>query len=181
MDLHQIIVTHNRPWTFREIVCFGIVLLIVVSVLIFLLINNKIRLSQALAALLGYIYMGFVFATTLFTRVPGARKYELIPFWSWNEVLFHGDRLLLEEILLNIIMLFPVGILLPVLCRKKLEWWKGFITGALISAVIEVLQLLLRRGWFEWDDMIHNGLGCMIGCMISGFIMNRFASNVRKR
>lgn len=21
-------------------------------------------------------------------------------------------------------------------------------------------------GLFEWDDMIHNGLGCMVGCLV---------------
>lgn len=43
--------------------------------------------------------------------------------------------------------------------------WPGF--GVMISAGIEVSQLLFMRGLFEWDDMIHNGLGCMLGCMIT--------------
>ena len=37
--------------------------------------------------------------------------------------------------------------------------------GVLISAVIETSQLIFMRGLFEWDDMIHNGLGCMVGCL----------------
>lgn len=38
--------------------------------------------------------------------------------------------------------------------------------GVLISAVIETSQLIFMRGLFEWDDMIHNGLGCMVGCLV---------------
>ena len=29
------------------------------------------------------------------------------------------------------------------------------------------VTLILTRGLFEWDDVIHNSLGCMVGCMIS--------------
>ena len=36
----------------------------------------------------------------------------------------------------------------------------------MISAVIETSQLVFMRGLFEWDDMIHNGLGCMVGCLV---------------
>lgn len=38
--------------------------------------------------------------------------------------------------------------------------------GLGISAVIELSQLILCRGWFEWDDMIHNMLGCVCGYLI---------------
>lgn len=46
--------------------------------------------------------------------------------------------------------------------------------GVLISAVIETSQLVFMRGLFEWDDMIHNGLGCMVGCLVvDGVIKNK--------
>jgi glycopeptide antibiotics resistance protein len=35
--------------------------------------------------------------------------------------------------------------------------------GAGISLSIEVLQLFLRRGYSELDDVMHNTLGCLIG------------------
>ena len=36
-----------------------------------------------------------------------------------------------------------------------------------MSATIELSQLIFMRGLFEWDDMIHNGLGCMAGCLFT--------------
>ena len=39
----------------------------------------------------------------------------------------------------------------------------------MISAVIETSQLVFMCGLFDWDDMIHNGLGCMVGrLMVDG-------------
>lgn len=35
--------------------------------------------------------------------------------------------------------------------------------GFVISCIIEVCQLVLCRGLFEWDDMVHNALGCLVG------------------
>lgn len=44
-----------------------------------------------------------------------------------------------------------------------------------------VLTLFFMRGLFEWDDMIHNGLGCMIGCMVTNYskrkIIRRIATS----
>ena len=30
----------------------------------------------------------------------------------------------------------------------------------------EHLYEFCMRGLFEWDDIIHNGLGCMVGCLV---------------
>lgn len=35
-----------------------------------------------------------------------------------------------------------------------------------LSMSIEVIQLVFRLGLFEWDDMIHNTLGCVLGTVI---------------
>ena len=54
-----------------------------------------------------------------------------------------------------------MGILLPVVTGHKIRWRTAFFIGILISAVIEVSQFVFMRGLFEWDDMIHNGIGCI--------------------
>ena len=80
---------------------------------------------------------------------------------------------MLKENLLNIALLFPVGLLLPFSFYKRLRWWQGLIMGLIASALIEVLQLILCRGLFEFDDMIHNGFGCMLGSMLVGLFFQR--------
>ena len=44
---------------------------------------------------------------------------------------------------------------------------KGLLIGLTISGMIETCQLVFCRGLFEWDDIIHNGFGCMVGCILS--------------
>ena len=173
MDIYQIWTAHNRPWSMGEIVLF----LIILSVCSFFSIRaarrHQIKIHQALAILALLLYLGVVFASTVFTRMPIVRQYELIPFWSWYEVFVNHSKSLLVENLLNILLLLPAGVLLPIIFDRRLRPSKAFMMGALISAVIEVSQLILRRGLFEWDDMFHNGLGCMFGCLIVNAVMER--------
>ena len=92
MDLYQIFITHNRAWTIREIICFSILFFIVAVILFRMVGRGKIALSQAVAGLLLLLFLGIVFASTVFTRNPtGVHQYELELFWSWKAV-YHGSR-----------------------------------------------------------------------------------------
>ena len=165
MDIYQIFITYNPAWTRREIICFSVLCLLVALSAGYLLWHKKILLSQAVSGMPLLIFLGVVFGSTVFARQPkDYREYRLELFWSWKEV-FHGDRELLKENLLNILLLFPVGFLLPPLFHKKLPWWSGLLAGLIISAAIEIGQLVLCRGLFEWDDMVHNSLGCALGLL----------------
>ena len=119
------------------------------------------------------IFLGIVFGSTVFTRVTYVRQYELKPFWSWYEVVRYHDWKLLEENLLNCILLMPMGILLPVIFDHKVKLKRAFFMGFLISAVIELSQLVFKRGLFEWDDMftmrwaVCSGVGFQIGFLLN--------------
>ena len=39
----------------------------------------------------------------------------------------------------------------------------SLLIGVVCSAIIEILQLLLHRGLFEWDDIFDNTVGFLIG------------------
>lgn len=173
MDLYQIWTAHNRPWSMREIVLFLVILAVCSFFSIRAAHRHQIKICQALAILALLIYLGVVFASTVFTRMPTVRQYELIPFWSWYEVFIKHSRSLLVENLLNILLLLPAGVLLPIIFARRLRPSEAFMIGALISAAIEVSQLIFRRGLFEWDDMFHNSFGCLFGCLIANAVMER--------
>ena len=63
-----------------------------------------------------------------------------------------------EQILTNVIMFVPVGVLAGSIWR-----WKGLWTAAGLSIAIELLQLVTSRGLCEFDDVIHNMVGAVIG------------------
>lgn len=175
--IYEILLTHNRPWSFRELIFFIIILMVVTIIFSVLLKKGKINLFQLIARELLLIFMFIVLGSTVFTRVPDKiQEYELIPFWSWNEVV-KGDIELLEENLLNFLLLFPFGFLLPFVFYRKIRWYKALLMGLAFSFFIETSQLVLRRGFFEWDDMIHNSLGAMIGCIIANKIFEKFVKN----
>jgi VanZ family protein len=67
-----------------------------------------------------------------------------------------------EQIVANIAVFVPLGFLLGLLIG-----WKGVLAGAGFSALIELLQLLLHRGVFEFDDLVHNTLGALIGVALA--------------
>ena len=80
--------------------------------------------------------------------------------------------LLLENIL-NIVMLLLIGIFLLLAYCKKIDWNVGLLICICISSSIELLQLVLCRGLFEFDDIIHNSLGFLIGILISNVILRK--------
>ena len=174
MDIYQILTEYNNPWSPREILCFSCIMVIAIILMIYLLRKEKMNKLQAAAILAELVFLGIVFGSTVFTRTGSVRQYELIPFWSWIAILRYHDMELLKENLLNCILLLPAGALLPLIMNRKVKWQEALVFGVLISATIEMSQLITMRGLFEWDDMIHNGLGCVIGCVIVNKIIGIF-------
>ena len=62
----------------------------------------------------------------------------------------------------NVLVFTPVGLALC-LSFKKHRWLVPLI-GFGLSFTIELLQLLFLKGCTDVDDVIHNTLGCLVGC-----------------
>ena len=176
MDIYQIWTTYNPMWSEREIAYFSALLILVTAGVLYGIRKQKWNRMQGAAIVVLFAFLGIVFGSTVFTRATTMRQYELQPLWSWYEVIWHNDRELLKENLLNCLMLVPMGLLMPVVFDHRLKLNRAFIAGFIVSAVIELSQLVFRRGLFEWDDMIHNALGCMLGC----WVMNQIVINLKK-
>lgn len=174
--MKKIILTHIRAWSVRELVFFFFIFLGITLIVGMLLKKKKIKESQLIAGELSFFFLVVVLASTVFTRTSnGIRTYELVPFWSWYEIA-KGNKELFEEVVLNLFLLLPAGMLLPFVFDKKIKWYKAFALGFMFSAFIEVCQLVLCRGLFEWDDMIDNALGAMAGCIMSNKPFEKFCN-----
>lgn len=72
-----------------------------------------------------------------------------------------------EDLLINIVgnvaMFIPLGIVLPVVFPKLNRLWKVALTGLLISLTIELLQLPMVGRTTDVDDLLLNTLGCVLG------------------
>ena len=78
MDIYQIFITYNPAWTRRESICFLVLCLLAAIWAGYLLRHKEILLSQAVSGILLLIFLGIVFGSTVFARVPkGYREYKL--------------------------------------------------------------------------------------------------------
>lgn len=111
-------------------------------------------------------YVVFILMETIIGRKSGSVRVELVPFWS-----YHYPELR-TEIILNYILFMPLGFLLN-LCfgEKRNHSGVGIAkVGFLLSASIEISQLVFRIGLFEFDDMIGNTIGCLIGAVVGKMV-----------
>ena len=155
----------------------GITLLWILTRLIVGVKNKRFSIKRELQLLLVYIciiviarfvYFGFHLEHgRLSTMKFGLDEdsdvvYSLIPFF------FLVDRYdgWLMNIIGNITMFIPVGIVWPV-CFKKLDAiWKTVLAGAGFTLFIEVSQLLCPERHTDIDDLILNTIGVLIGALI---------------
>ena len=78
----------------------------------------------------------------------------------------------------NILLLFPFGLLLPLLFQSMRKWYMVFIVGFFTTVLIETLQLGLRimgmgARSFDVDDIILNTLGVILGYLIYKIFFSR--------
>ena len=125
--------------------------------------------------------IGNMYCTT-FSRVFGSGvTVELRPFMSivrlFDEPVEGGGQVVGffawfmrgsapgAGIILNILLFYPLGYLLPILF-PKLKPKHVILIGCLCSIATEATQHLLQMGWCETDDVIHNTLGTAIGVWV---------------
>ena len=107
-------------------------------------------------------YVALLMYFTVFIRPEkGERELLLIPFWSYKAIA-EGTRVLIQEHIMNVAVFIPIGILLAIVL-KGMRWWKVLLAGTGVSLIVEVMQYIMRRGYCEIDDVIHNSIGCLIG------------------
>ena len=108
--------------------------------------------KPSLGLLVGYAF--FILAETVLIRKSFIGEHiKLELFWSWRAWSVQQN-----QILTNIIMFVPVGVLAGRIWR-----WRGLWVAAGLSIAIELLQLITARGLCEFDDVFHNMIGAVIG------------------
>lgn len=111
--------------------------------------SPKRRVRRAL--LVSYCLLVFAF-TVLDRETSASFRYELVPFWSYRAKMF-------DEIFLNYLMFLPIGYWMTAMTKNR----KSLVFAFFFTVTIEVLQLVLRRGLFEFDDIIGNTFGAYLG------------------
>lgn len=123
--------------------------------------RNIVRYS---ALVLLAAWVALVIAMTVVFRESGAEsKIQLEPFRSYWDFGEHSYFLeCFAANVLNVALFVPFGFFTGI-GFSCIGWKKIVSWGCLLSIVVEISQFVLRRGYCEADDVIHNTLGCLIG------------------
>ena len=82
-----------------------------------------------------------------------------------------------RELILNLIgnvgMFIPSGIVLPVIYKRLDSFWKVIAAGAMISLCIEIIQLPFSVRASDVDDLILNTLGVAVGYAIYALVQKQ--------
>lgn len=131
-------------------------------------------INENIIKLCKIIFLPYIFCVlwiTIINRESESIRYNLNLFWEYKELLFGSNKLFfLNQIICNILMLMPLGFILPVINHKIRKVGYIFIISCTFSIFIEVVQLITGRGLCEFDDIFNNTLGAVIGF----FIYNKF-------
>lgn len=125
------------------------------SIGLFLLLLKKHGFMKALE--ISYVFMFFSSTVLSGTSTEGG-KIMIIPFWSYYEIIVKSNLFLLAENLFNIVIMIPLGFILAkenetITVRYVIQY------VIVLELIIKILQLVLCRGLFEWDDIVHGIIG----------------------
>ena len=167
------------------------------------LLSNRHRLLRTISILIFILYMLANLSTTLLFRENSSHaNFNLSLFWSYRRSLAlfsesgEGIHLsvthwsLLKQIILNILLYIPFGYLLPFAWPKLLQNkgrksrlrsvgrfrpfpWIVVLIGMTLSIATEFAQLLFKSGLFEFDDILNNTLGCLIGVFLYQLLLQK--------
>ncbi len=136
---------------------------------------NKNKLLRFCTIGLFIAYMVVLFRIVLFKQVAlnnlfaaiGSmeRTISIIPFKSLFEMINNNISVLriLENVLGNIIIFIPFGLLLPIFQKDKSK--KIILYGLTLSAFVEIIQYVFASGSSDIDDLLLNTLGTAFGYM----------------
>jgi glycopeptide antibiotics resistance protein len=79
----------------------------------------------------------------------------------------------------NVAMFVPVGMFLVLLLGRS-RWWLAIALGVGLSALIEAAQVFLPTRVSDVRDLVHNGLGALVGVVVV-LILTARSENARRR
>lgn len=165
-----------------EVISISIV--IIVFVLVFavfsVVLDGRffVMKKAAKAVILAICIFMILYETILFRRPKNTMTYELALFWSYR-LAFAGKKYYAVEIIDNILLYIPFGFMLPAVFKNQ-KVWKMVLVILLMTAAIESIQLVTRIGLFEFDDIMDNTMGGVIGLGMYALV-GKLKYAVRKR
>ena len=140
--------------------------------------KKQAKRIRILGKILFILYIGFLiyflFLSDWYGRegVMDEYRYNLELFKEINRFITYREELgafaVFSNLFGNILIFMPFGFFLYLSKASPLS--RITLRGFLLSLSVEVCQYVFYLGLFEWDDMLHNSLGCLMGAACGKFI-----------
>ena len=151
------------------------------AVSIFLYKKHKFNKLQCGAAILLSLYIVVLLYFTVVGRYSHEEyEYKINFFTSYRWFFEHNGEQVLRQLLINFVMLMPVGFLLPVVIKAKHKYLITMALSLLLTVFIETMQLITKCGSFEVDDIINNFIGAVLGMLVYALCSKLLKSKINK-
>ena len=129
--------------------------------------GGRVLLVLYLACLIYFMFFSESYGRT---EVHTEYRYNLVLFQEIRRFLRHRDFLVLPVVLVNIVgnvvVFIPYGLGLPLLFERLQSFFRVVILSFGTSLLAETMQLILRVGCFDVDDLLLNTVGGCIGYFV---------------
>lgn len=146
-------------------------------------INNHKKQIRLLCRVLFALYIAglvyFLFFAEMLDRtgIERSYRYNLIPFREIRRFIVYADLLgpmaVISNLFGNIVIFMPFGFLVPILGRKKRNFWFTSLLSFALSLAVECIQLVTRTGCFDVDDIFLNTIGGMLGYLVYALVQQK--------
>lgn len=173
-------------FSFLVYAMYGIGLVLIIALLCYLF-KRKMQLSNVLAGLVMALYGSVMLQLTLVCRESGSRiGVELDLFHGLTGPESDFRWMMFAYVVLNCMLFVPFGFVLS-LFSKVNEKSAGMqcvlvtLVSLATSLLIEIVQLITKRGYYEVQDLVVNTLGGVIGWVLFRIIYVIGKKLLRKR
>lgn len=145
---------------------YGLLVGVIVVIILSIINNRRVKNNKeplSVVAITGFImYLVVLLFITFLSRESGNNKgidMELFSTWGINT---RNNAYVIE----NILLFIPYGFFGAWVIKEVRNVITCTLFGAATSLIIEWLQLLSGRGFFQIDDVATNTIGAMVGYLI---------------
>ena len=149
--------------------------------------TKKSRYRAILSFLVYLILLGnfLFFAESMGRQNHGEEyRYNIILFQEIKRFIYHADILGIKAVIVNVIgnvvVFMPFGYFVPRISKRAV----GVITTVLFSfefsLLIEIMQLISKKGTFDVDDLFLNTVGGFLG-YLAYIIIHKCIQNRHQR
>ena len=129
--------------------------------------GGRVLLVLYLACLIYFMFFSESYGRT---EVHVEYRYNLVLFREIRRFLTYRDILGMPAVLLNVVgnvvVFIPYGYGLTLLFERLQSFWRIAVLSFAASLLAETMQLILRVGCFDVDDLLLNTVGGCAGYLI---------------